>query len=341
MLNLSKFSKPTPYEIAAWLLAAVALFFILKLHLLTALLAGLLIHELVHLMAERLRMKHLSQLRAKVLAVALIATLVIVTIALAIFGVSAFFNSEAASLPVVMKKIAIIIESTRPLLPDWAATYLPASAETFKVSAGQWLRDHARELQLLGKEAGVTVAHLLLGVIIGAVISISGGMKHAVQRPFTQALLERVERLAAAFRRVVFAQIRIAALNAFFTWLYLDVALPWYGVDLPLAKTLVAVTFFLGLIPILGNLVSNTITVMVSLSYSLPVAISSLIFLVVIHKLEYFLNARIIGSQIRARAWELLLAMLAMEAAFGLAGLVAAPIYYAYLKDELSARGLV
>ena len=34
-----------------------------------------------------------------------------------------------------------------------------------------------------------------------------------------------------------------------------------------------------------------------------------------IHKLEYFLNARIVGTQIRARAWELLIAMLAMEAA--------------------------
>jgi len=33
--------------------------------------------------------------------------------------------------------------------------------------------------------------------------------------------------------------------------------------------------------------------------------------------------------------------MLVMEAAFGAGGLVAAPIYYAYLKDELSDRKLV
>jgi hypothetical protein len=33
--------------------------------------------------------------------------------------------------------------------------------------------------------------------------------------------------------------------------------------------------------------------------------------------------------------------MLLMEAVFGLRGLVAAPVYYAYIKDELSARGLV
>jgi predicted PurR-regulated permease PerM len=48
-----------------------------------------------------------------------------------------------------------------------------------------------------------------------------------------------------------------------------------------------------------------------------------------------------IGAQVHARAWELLLAMLVMEAAFGIPGLIAAPIYYAYVKDELVSRRLV
>jgi len=61
----------------------------------------------------------------------------------------------------------------------------------------------------------------------------------------------------------------------------------------------------------------------------------------VIHKLEYFLNARIVGGEIQARAWELLLAMLINGVGLRSRGLIAAPIYYAYLKDELSARGLV
>ena len=79
----------------------------------------------------------------------------------------------------------------------------------------------------------------------------------------------------------------------------------------------------------------------VSLSQSLGLAVASLSYLVIIHKLEYFLNARIVGGQIHARAWELLLAMLAMEAAFGLTGLMAAPIYYAYVKDELRDKKLI
>ena len=96
-----------------------------------------------------------------------------------------------------------------------------------------------------------------------------------------------------------------------------------------------------GLLPVLGNLISNTVIVVVSLSFSLAAELASLVFLIGIHKLEYFVNARIIGGQIFARAWEILLAMLVMESVFGIPGVIAAPIYYAYVKDELKTRGLI
>ena len=85
----------------------------------------------------------------------------------------------------------------------------------------------------------------------------------------------------------------------------------------------------------------NAAIVIVCMSQGVQVAAASLVFLVVIHKLEYFLNARIIGSHINARAWELLIAMLVMEAAFGITGLIAAPIFYAYFKEEMRGKGLV
>jgi predicted PurR-regulated permease PerM len=110
---------------------------------------------------------------------------------------------------------------------------------------------------------------------------------------------------------------------------------------LPLTKTLIAVTFVAGLLPVVGNLISNTAIFVVGLSVSLYVAIAALVFLVVIHKLEYFLNARIVGTRIHAHAWELLIAMILLEVAFGIAGLIAAPIYYAYIKNELSDAGLI
>ncbi|HSB35241.1 MAG TPA: hypothetical protein VLH41_00085, partial [Thermoanaerobaculia bacterium] len=105
--------------------------------------------------------------------------------------------------------------------------------------------------------------------------------------------------------------------------------------------TLVAVTFVSGLVPVAGNLVSNTFIVLVSLGVSPWVALASLVFLVVVHKLEYVLNAKIVGGRIGAAAWETLLAILLFEAAFGIPGVVVAPVVYAWAKGELRERGLV
>ena len=104
---------------------------------------------------------------------------------------------------------------------------------------------------------------------------------------------------------------------------------------------MIAVTFLAGLLPIIGNLISNTLIVVVALSVSLSAALAALVFLILVHKLEYFLNARIVGSRIHAHAWELLIAMITLEAAFGVAGLIAAPIYYAYIKSELADAKLI
>jgi predicted PurR-regulated permease PerM len=160
-------------------------------------------------------------------------------------------------------------------------------------------------------------------------------------KPFALALVGRTSLLSEAFRNIVFAQVRIAGINAVFTGIYLAIVLPLLGVSLPFVKTIIAITFLLGLIPVIGNLLSNTIIIIVSLSQSLNVAMASFVFLIVIHKLEYFLNARIVGGRIRAHAWEILIAMLMMESVFGISGVIAAPIYYAYIKNELRARDLV
>ena len=98
---------------------------------------------------------------------------------------------------------------------------------------------------------------------------------------------------------------------------------------------MVLITFVVGLVPVIGNIISNTVIVLVSVSHSVQLAFFSLCYLIVIHKLEYFLNARIIGTRINAKAWELLIAILVMEALFGLPGVVAAPVFYAWLKIEL------
>ncbi len=328
---------PLPHAIASWVIAGVVLLLALQLHLLPALLAGLLVYELVHVIAPRLRIAHAG----KVTAVALIATAVVVLLILAFLGVATLLRGDVGHVAHLMQKMADIVEESRERLPDWLVGNIPLGADALKDAAIGWLRTHAGELRLLGGEIGRTLAHVLIGMIIGAIISLREAQPEMRGGPLACALCERTARVGDAFRRVVFAQVRISALNTVFTAIYLALILPLFGIHLPFAKTMIAITFVTGLLPVVGNLISNTIIVILSLSVSLPVAIASLVFLVVIHKLEYFLNAKIVGARIRAKVWELLVAMVAMEAAFGIAGLVAAPIYYAYLKDELAARGLI
>lgn len=324
----------------SWLLAALALFLVLELNLLPALLAGLLVYELVHLTAPLLESR-LSGLRAKQAAVIILAAIVVGATVTGTALTIGFFRGDSGSLAALAQKMAEILENSRQSMPDWLLGALPDSVEGIKTAVVQWLRGHAGQVQTIGKEAGLVMAHVLIGLIIGALLALREVCGEQSMQPLAAALAERSGRLADAFRRIVFAQLRISAINTVLTALYLAALLPLFGIHLPLTKTMIALTLIAGLLPVIGNLVSNTVIVIVSLANSPQTAMASLAFLVVVHKFEYFLNARIVGARISARSWELLLAMLVMEAAFGLPGVIAAPVYYAYLKQELIDSGLV
>ena len=335
---------PTPvtrYQIAAWLLMAAGLLLTLKLHLLPSLLAGLLMVQLVHLLAPRIVIGRLNHTWAKVLVISLITLVVLGVLGGFTAGVILYLRGEGG-VAGLLGRMAEIIENSRALLPPWAAAWLPQGDDAM-IRAGlvEWLRVHALEIRQYSGNAGRALLHFIIGLIIGSFIALREATPHVTLAPLALAMCERVHRLGDAFRRVVFAQIRISALNALLTAIYLFAVLPAFGVQLPFTKTMIVVTFLVGLLPVIGNLISNTVIVIISLSHSLQVAGGSLAFLIIIHKLEYFVNARIIGEQIKARAWELLIAMLVMEAAFGLQGVIAAPIIYAYIKKELSDRELI
>jgi predicted PurR-regulated permease PerM len=329
------------YDILSWGIMGLGLLLVLMMHLLPALLAGLLVYELVQMLLPFIHLSRIRGNRAKLVAVAFLAIVIIALLTLLIVGSVAFFRSGTGSLSNLLQKMAEIIEGSRTHLPEWLVENLPTDAEDLRIVLVDWLREHAGELRIVGQEALRAAVHILMGMVIGAILALHQAAPAHTPRPLAQKLAERASRLSSAFRNVVFAQVRISALNTFFTFLYLSVVLPVFGVHLPLTTTLVAITFATGLLPVLGNLISNTVVVIVSLSHSLSLALVSFAFLIAVHKLEYFLNARIIGARIHASAWELLIAMLVMEATFGIPGVLAAPIYYAYLKSELAEQGLV
>lgn len=331
----------TRSDLIQWGAAAVLLAAVLWLKLLSALFVGLLVHELVFVLASRMGLRAVNNQGAKIIAVVLISALVVAGATLGIAGLVNFLRHGEDSLPALLKKLAEILDASRQQLPPWAIDYLPADAEELRKMGTEWLRANAKLIPTAGRDVLLTVAHMLIGMVIGALLAIRSAAAPETLRPLARAIQVSAQRLATSFRRVVFAQVWISAINTTFTAVYLAIVLPMLDIQLPLVKTLIVITFVAGLIPILGNLISNTAIVLASLSVSMPVAIGSLAFLVGVHKLEYFLNARIVGSHIRAQAWELLTAMLLMEAMFGITGLIAAPIYYAYFKDAFAEKQLI
>ncbi|MDQ3188246.1 MAG: AI-2E family transporter [Pseudomonadota bacterium] len=330
---------PRNYVIGALLITATLLWLTLRLDLLPALLAGLLVFELVHVLTMRL--PFVRERRARLLAVTFLVVVVVGLFSLAIFAAILFFRSDTGGYVVLLTKSAEVIQGWRGLMPAWIVASLPTDADSLQSSVLAWLKEHVAAVQTFGQEGTKILVRIIIGMVIGALIALRQADPPVEYRPLARALVNRAGRFGEGFRRVVFAQVRIAAVNAALTALYLAVVLPLLGIQLPLVKTMIVVTFLAGLIPVFGNLISNVVIVVVSLSVAPVVALGSLVYLIAIHKLEYFLNARLVGSQIKARAWELLIAMLLMEAAFGIAGLIAAPIYFAYLKDELTAAGWI
>jgi len=342
-MSETKLKPATGSEKAAWILIGAGLLFVFWAHLVPALVAGLFVSVLLHRMAGRMTGRVLSHRTAKLAAAGLaglVAVGVATTIVVLLVGL---IRGHVGDVPAMFGKMAEALDQTGLWLEKRGGGALVPDplrdAEQLKDTVSEWLRTHAADLRRRGGQLGHVLVHIAAGIAIGVLVF----FRHptSADGPLARALTERLRRIEQAFEAVVFAQVKISAINTTLTALYLWIALPLFGVHLPLSGTLVAVTFLTGLLPVVGNLLSNTAIVVISLGVSIWTAAISLAFLVLIHKLEYVINARIVGAHIQAAAWELLVALVALEAAFGPPGLVLAPILYAYVKRELVDRGLI
>ena len=332
-MNLSK-----TYLVTLFLMLS-GLFATLWLGLLPALLGGMFVFFSVEAGSHLLRNLGVIRTTARMILLIGIALLLLSLLTIGVSSLIAFMSHGHENIINLMQRMADIVGTAKNYMPDWMQGYLPEDVEEWQKATSVWLRQNAGYLSGLGKNTGTLLLHILFGFIIGGLIAVNPPNESS--GTLAKALTNRIVILGTAFRRVVFSQVKISALNTTLTALFLGLVLPLTGNSLPFVKTMIAVTFIVGLLPVIGNLISNSVIFLIALSVSPTAAIISLVFLIVIHKLEYFFNARIVGLHIKARAWEILLVMLVMESGFGIAGLVAAPIYYAYLKDELMKKNLV
>jgi predicted PurR-regulated permease PerM len=198
--------------------------------------------------------------------------------------------------------------------------------------------NYLRNVANFARSATAVLAFCVLGVVAAGSLFIKTGLDpyrgtHRVKNNLYSICCDKVSTRFRDFYRsfatVMGAQITISLVNTGLTAIFLIAA------GMPHAPLLIAVTFLCGLVPIVGNLVSNTIIVFVALTVSPKLAIFALIFLVLIHKLEYFLNSKIIGDRIRNPVWLTLIALIIGERLMGIPGLILAPVVLNYLRVEM------
>ena len=327
---------PSPLEalrLRSILIAAAVLLGVLWLHLLSAVFAGLAGYVLYRKVGAFTGPEQ-GDWRKRSVRWLLVFTAVAGLVAGVLFAFELLFKS--GGLGRLMQLLADTLDQVRGTAPQWVVDRLPESADAVQHAVSNWLRSHAGEMQRWGGEALKILVHIIIGLAIG--LMAAAAKRHpdaAPSRPLVLLAQARLQNLAIAFGDVFSAQLRISFINASLTGIYLLVILPALGYRVPLAPTLVGFTFFASLVPIIGNLLSNAAITVAALTVSVWLGVASLGFLVVVHKLEYFLNARIVGGRTNVPTYAMLASMLVLESAFGIAGLVAAPIFAAWLTREL------
>lgn len=158
-------------------------------------------------------------------------------------------------------------------------------------------------------------------------------LRNNLYTAFTEKLEIRFSNFFNSFHTVMGAQVLISLINTLFTGLFIY-SLSLFGSPMPYSFVIIVITFLCGLLPIIGNLMSNTVIFCVGLTQSVHLGVIALSYLIVLHKFEYFLNSKIIGGRIKNPMWLTLLSLLIGERLAGIPGMILAPVILNYCKLE-------
>jgi len=298
------------------------------LHLATPLLAALFSYLALSLL-------HFPRIRSKWLTVILFMIL----LSAITYALGHFINHTVRALP-------RIADEAIPSVIRWARQYqieLPfTDYDSLKELAFETVSSQVNYLGSVAKFArGATTQFLFLAVGIAVAIGLFLNPrmelereKHLIRNNLYSLCGDHIAARFATFYRsfatVMGAQIVISAVNTILTGIFA------LAIHLPYAPVVIGVTFLCGLLPIIGNVISNTVIVAIGFTVSPQTALFALAFLITIHKLEYFLNSRIVGGRIRNPFWLTLLALILGERLMGVPGMILAPVVLNYLKREAS-----
>lgn len=182
---------------------------------------------------------------------------------------------------------------------------------------------------------------LILGVSAALMVPAGNGVGKITPKPLADAWVQTLERYVRCFTLLMGAQVYVSIWNTFCTAVFIYGILPAFDVVLPFRELLLMFTAVASLIPAAGNIMANSLILVLTIRYGVFVAMGSVLYLFIIHKLEYFVNGYIIGRNVRASVPEMLIAIILGEVAFGLPGLITAPVTYAFLKMHWQRWGWV
>ena len=231
------------HQIASWGLTGIALLAVLQLHLLPALLAGLLVFQLVHSLSGALRIPYLTSRNAKLLFVALLAVIVVALLVLAGIGIVIFLRRGPDNLALLLTQLAAIVEDLRRLLPAGIVEHLPSENRDVRPDRRLVPRISPPSQARSAPTRCAPLCTSLIGLIPGGMIALYEVTRTCGDRRSCPPC-RRAPRCSPAPSGASCSQLPISAINTTLTALYLLAVLPAFGVHLPFAKTLIAVTFF-------------------------------------------------------------------------------------------------
>lgn len=254
----------------------------------------------------------------------------------AAYGLAYFIQATATALPSIAAKAL-------PAVTEWAgAHHIRLPFTDFNSLKEQILKAVTSGAQALGKFAeGATTqfVYLIVGIVVAMGIFIHPTLANNLdpeEKPNTlyaicrEKFCHRIATFYESFALVISAQVIISSIDTTLTGIFVGI------LHLPYLAIAVVATFLCGLIPVVGNLLSNTLITGIGFMVSPLKGLLALGYLICIHQLEYLLNSKIIGGKIRTPLWLTFLGLVVGEGLMGITGIIIAPAVLHYIRVESS-----
>ena len=257
--------------------------------------------------------------------------LFLLLMAAVVWGLAFFVHKAWTVFPeVISGSVPRVVEFANQHNIELPFTDLPSLMEV----ANTTVRETLQYVGSFAKVATKESVFLLVGVVTAIGIFLNRQPAEAPEEVpnlyafYYTTITGRFRAFYQSFETVMGAQLLISLINTIATSVFVLVT------SLPYPVLVIPFTFVCGFLPVVGNLISNTLIVGVAFGVSPHLAAWSLAFLVVIHKMEYFLNSKVIGSRIRHPMWLTLIGLILGECLMGIPGMVLAPVMLNFLKVE-------